>query len=382
MRSMCVEGLFLHRRYFGSGVHVYAISLLRQMERLTAGEQELIIRVLIPELDQIDAAPRSRQGFELVPSPAMRRKKLWRLGLFMLAARRLKPDVLFLPFPFPIYVKPMRLAVTVHDVIPLLFPLPSRSPSAWAFRQAYSSSLRRADLILADSEYSKGDIVSVCGISPERIVVAHLAFDRDAFMPAPVGSSQPESVLVRYGIRQPYVLHVGKMEPRKNLVRLVQAYRLLLERRKDFSLQLVLCGGQLWGCEELNRLVRQAALQGKVILTGVVPPHELPVLHRRAACFAMPSLYEGFGVPPLEAMASGVPVMCSNRSSLPEIAGDAALYFDPESLEEMSAAMERILADSALREQLVERGLMRARQFSWDKCAAKTLFALKALCAN
>ena len=289
-QNICVEGLFLHRRYLGSGVHGYTVSLLRQMERLTAGEDEISIRVLVPELDQIDGAPSSRRGFELIPTPAMRRKKLWRLGLFMWAAQRLRPDVLFLPFPFPICVKPMRLAATVHDIIPLLFPLPSRSPSAWAFRQSFSSSLRGADLVLTNSEYSKRDMVSVCGIPPERIIVTHFAFDRDAFKPDPASPSDRESIFARYGIRDPYVLHVGNMEPRKNLVRLVQAYRLLGERRKDFSLQLVLCGGQNWGCEELSRVVRQPVPQGKVILTGVAPAHELAVLYRGAAGFAMPSV--------------------------------------------------------------------------------------------
>jgi glycosyltransferase involved in cell wall biosynthesis len=267
----------------------------------------------------------------------------------------------------------------VHDVIPLLSGFRHYSLRGMVLRYSYSSSLRRADLILANSEHSKADMVSVCGIAPERIRVIYHCFDRDIYESSMLDAREKARVLGRYGIDTPYVLWVGKMEPRKNLVRLVRAYGQLLERRKDLALQLVLCGGQNWGCEDLNRLLRQPAYRGRVICTGVVPSSDLSVLYRGALSFAMPSLYEGFGVPPLEAMASGVPVMSSNRSSLPEIAGNAALYFDPDSVEEMSMAMERLITDQALRQQLVALGRERVKQFSWEACARATLAALRSL---
>ena len=309
----------------------------------------------------------------------MRYKDPWRLGLFLLAAKRLRPDVLFLPFPFPIACKLVRLAIMVHDVIPLLPQFRQPSLRSRLFRRSFSSSLNQADLILTDSEHSKADMVSVCGIQPERIVVTHLGFDPDTYKATPLDDAERKSTLLRYGINRPYVLHVGNMEPRKNVVRLVKAYSALLERRQHLALQLLLCGGQNWGCEELNRMLLEPTLQGRVILTGMVPNHDLSVLYRGAAGFAMPSLYEGFGLPILEAMASGIPVMSSNRSSLPEVAGDAALYFDPESVEDMSVAMERLLADEALRQELVGRGKERVKQFSWEACARATLTALRSL---
>jgi alpha-1,3-rhamnosyl/mannosyltransferase len=287
--------------------------------------------------------------------------------------------VLFLPFPYPIYYKAVPLAIMVHDVIPLLAGIGRRSFRAIFFRQAYSSSLRRADLILTNSEHSKADMVSVCGIAPERILVAYLGFDPDIYQPSLTDARQRAQILIRYGIDAPYILWVGKMEPRKNLVGLVQAYGLLLKHRKDLALQLVLCGGQNWGCENLNHLLREPVYRGQVIRTGVVPNSDLSVLYQSAVGFAMPSLYEGFGLPTLEAMASGVPVISSNRSSLPEIAGNAALYFDPESVEEMSMAMERLLTDAALRQQLVARGRERVKHFSWEACARATLAALRSL---
>jgi glycosyltransferase involved in cell wall biosynthesis len=297
----------------------------------------------------------------------------------MLAAKRLRPDVLFLPFPYPIYYKAVRLAIMVHDVIPLLPGFRRHSLRATLVRHSYSSSLRHADLILTNSEHSKADMVSVCGIAPERILVIYLGFDPDLYQSSLTDAREKGRVLGRYGIDRPYILWVGTMEPRKNLVGLVQAYGLLRRRRKDLPLQLVLCGGQNRGCENLDRLLTDPAYRGQVIRTGLVANSDLSLLYRGAVGFAMPSLYEGFGLPILEAMASGVPVMSSNRSSLPEIAGNAAIYFGPESVEEMSLAMERLLTDGALREELVARGRERVKEFSWEACARATLAALRSL---
>lgn len=379
-RNICVDGSFLSRRHFGTGVQAYTTNVLQQMERQTAQGASVDIRVLVPPLDEMEGARLvHRPGFEFIPCPNMRHWDLWRLGLFMLAAKRPRPDVLFLPFPYPIYYKAVRLAIMVHDVITLLPGFRRRSFRSILFRHSYSSSLRHADLILTNSEHSKADMVSVCGIAPERIVVIYLGFDRDLYQSSLIDAREKGRVLGRYGINPPYILWVGKMEPRKNLVGLVQAYGLSRKRRKDLPLQLVLCGGQSWGCEDLDRLLTDPAYRGQVIRTGVVPNSDLSVLYRAAVGFAMPSLYEGFGLPILEAMASGVPVMSSNRSSLPEIAGNAALYFDPESVQEMSMAMERLLTDGALREQLVARGRERVKQFSWEACAKATLAALRSL---
>ncbi len=379
-QRICIDGAFLSHRYIGSGLHSYTTNLLRQMERLTAQETSVNISVLVPPPDEMEGVTLvHRPGFELIPCPSMRPSDLWRLGRFMLAAKRQRPDVLFLPFPYPIFYKAVRLAIVVHDIIPLLPGFRRHSLRAIFHRHSYSSSLRRADLILTDSEHSKADMVSVCGIAPERILVTYLGFDPDVYQSSVRDEGEKAKVLTRYGISAPYILWVGKMEPRKNLVGLVQAYGLLLKRRKDLALQLVLCGGETWRYENLNRLLAEPSYRGKVIRTGFVPNSDLSVLYGGAAGFAMPSLYEGFGLPTLEAMASGAPVMSSNRSSLPEIAGNAAIYFDPESVEEMSMAMERLLTDGAFRQQLIARGRERVKQFSWEACSRATLAALRSL---
>ena len=379
-RNVCVDGTFLDRRYFGTGVHSYSVNVLRSLERVSTGRQPVRVRVLLKSLDDVGGAGLvSREGFELYPCAMMREHPLpWRVGMFMIEARRLKHDALFLTFPTNITLKALPLAVTVHDIIPLHTP-PDGTITNVIFRHAYKSSLRRADLVFTDSEFSKQDMVSALKIRPEKIVVAYLGFDSERFTPTPIDSAEREDVLKRYGIAQPYILSVGNMDPRKNPIRLVQAYRALLNRRKDFDLQLVLCGKLDQGYPELVRLVRGPDIERRVILTGPVPDPDLAVLYRSAACFAMSSLYEGFGLPLLEAMASGVPAISSKRSSLPEVGGDAVLYFDPECVEDIAGTLERVLNDSTLQKQLVERGLERAKQFSWEKCARTTLAALRAL---
>jgi len=379
-RNICVDGLFLHPHHRSVGINRYLFSLLREMERIGSPADACKISVLVPPLTAVNGSGlRQRRGFELIPCPAMRLRRLWRLGLLMPFVRQARGDALFLPSPVPVYLKPMRLAVTMHDVIPLLFPGKYRSVYGRFLRYSYLSSLRNADLILTVSEYSKTDLVSKCGIAADRIVVAYEGIDTDLFKAVPLGALERQQVLARYGVRQPYVLHVGSLEPRKNLLRLVHAYRLLLERRPDFYLRLVLCGRTSAESHEILLAVRELGRPGQVIATGAVPDADLAVLYRAAAACAMPSLYEGFGLPLVEAMASGVPVMSSNASCLPEIAGDAALFFDPESVEEMTECMGRLLGDSTVREALVARGLARARQFSWEACARTTLAALNCL---
>ncbi|MGI0133425.1 MAG: glycosyltransferase family 4 protein, partial [Candidatus Micrarchaeaceae archaeon] len=308
-RNVAIDGSFLTRRYFGCGANRYFINLLRHMERQIAESDGVKFRVLLPsKRDATGQGIGQQNGFELVTCPAMRLRKLWRFGLWQyLPSIRMKSDAVFLPFPAPMYFKSLRLAVTVHDIIPLVFPDRFRTLRGRIMQYSYLSSLRRADLVFTDSNYSKMDMVSRCGVPAGRIVVAHLGFDSGLFSPAPVDPIESRRILCRHGIDQPYILHVGFMEPRKNLVRLVRAYRSLLRLRKTSSFQLVLVGHIGWGFQDLLRLLEEPDLRGRVILAGTVTDDELAVLYKASAGLVMPSLYEGFGLPPLEAMASGVP---------------------------------------------------------------------------
>jgi glycosyltransferase involved in cell wall biosynthesis len=379
-QTIVLDGYMLGKRLSETGISRYLVNLLREFERITAREQDPEFLVLVPSLSECRSNGfRHRPGFAMAAEPLMRFHRAWKYGLVNSLTIRMRSGVLFIPIPVSVYVKPGRLAVTVHDIVPLVFPEQYASPMGRVFVHTYRSSVSKADLILTDSAYSKADMISRLGVPAAKIVVAPLGFDSDMFHRGPAGSAEGRELLGRYAIDRPYILHVGRGDPRKNLVRLVQSYRMLTARRRDLDFQLVLSGPLGWGYQPLLQLLKEPSLRNRVILTGPVPDCELTVLYGQATAFAMPSLYEGFGLPVLEAMACGTPVMSSNRSSLPEIAGEAALYFDPESVEEMSEAMERVLTDSAWREELVGKGLQRAQQFSWEACARTTLAALKNL---
>lgn len=256
------------------------------------------------------------------------------------------------------------LVVTVHDLAFERFP--ELFPRAWRllFKTGLRAAVRRADAIVTPSRSTAEDLISRTRARPERIHVVPLA----ASLPA--GDEEPSAVRARLKVPDRYVLFVGTLEPRKNLVTLIRAYRRVAGRGARHA--LVLAGPMGWGSTEL---LRELALggPGEVILTGSMPAGDLDALWRDAAVFVYPSIYEGFGLPPLEAMKRGVPVVCSTASSLPEVVGDAALGVEPGSVAGIADAIGRVLEDGDLAERLVNAGRKRADTFSWEHTARATL---------
>jgi glycosyltransferase involved in cell wall biosynthesis len=277
-------------------------------------------------------------------------------------------DVLHGPSPasIPPAGSGQKLVVTVHDLAFLVTP--AHFPRQWRamYRLGLRAAVHRADAIITPSRNTAEDLLSRTKVDPARVHVIPLAAsseprDEDA------GAGQ---VLARLKVHPPYLLFVGTLEPRKNLVRLVRAYRRAAASGIPHS--LVLAGPLGWHHQHLHR---ELALRGPgdVVLTGALSDPELDVLYRHASAFAYPAIYEGFGLPVLEAMSRGLPVITSNTSSLPEVAGDAALEVNPESVREIAAAIEMLLTDGALAEKLASRARARAERFSWDETARLTL---------
>jgi glycosyltransferase involved in cell wall biosynthesis len=245
-----------------------------------------------------------------------------------------------------------------------MFPqyLPNRLAYAYARANLWAAA-RRAERIFTVSETSKADILRYCDVAAERIIVVYNAIDaRFATPPEP---EAVERVRERYQLHGPFALYVGNIKPHKNLERLIDAFDLV--RRGGFErLELLIIGDQISKYPRLRRAVDKHKLHKHVRFLGFVPDDTLAALYRLATVFVFPSLYEGFGLPPLEAMASGTPVVTSNRSSLPEVVGDAAVLVDPYSAASIADGIQQVLSDPELRRSLSARGLARAREFSWD----------------
>ncbi len=258
-----------------------------------------------------------------------------------------------------------RLTSFVHDPTPLLMPEFHTASNVRYFRHFVEQVLPRLDGVLVPSEAVKRDLVEQLHAAERRITVVPHGVDESFFAP-----TLTQGVRDTYNVPERFILSVGAQEPRKNLVTLLEAYRRLPEElRRDVP--LVVAGPRGWKDAALRRALDQTAVSG-VLTIGYVNPVLLPALYSLATLFVFPSLYEGFGMPILEAMAAGAPVITSNVSSMPEVAGDAGLTVDPRSAAELTSGIERLLTDAALAKALSERGRARARTFTWERTALAT----------
>jgi glycosyltransferase involved in cell wall biosynthesis len=258
--------------------------------------------------------------------------------------------------------KRCRLTATIHDMtcwlMPELHPAANRRAD-----QSFAELARKADRLIAVSASTRDDAVRVLGLAPEKIVVIHSGIAAGFF---DVEARDIEAVRARYGLTRPFILYVGTIEPRKNLEALLDAYEGLPTDVRD-EFELAIAGPQGWAAEKTMARVKQRRY------LGYVPEADLAPLTAAATVFAYPSLYEGFGFPVAQAMAAGVPVITSNVSSLPEIAGDAAVLIDPRSPREIGDALQKLLLNPGVRGDLAARGRARAQAFRWESCAAQSL---------
>ncbi|HST50657.1 MAG TPA: glycosyltransferase family 1 protein [Pyrinomonadaceae bacterium] len=285
--------------------------------------------------------------------------------------RRRPVDILHVQYTAP-PLAPCPVVVTIHDLSFEHLPETFKRRSWMQLRLTVRRTARRAAHVIAPSEFTRRDLVETYRLDPSRVTAIPLAAS-ERFRHVE-DAREIERVRRLYGIEGEYVLAVGSIQPRKNLARLVRAYSLLRRERGRSNLpKLVLVGKQAWLYDETLKAIEEEDAGDRVVLTGHVSEGDLPALYSGALCFAYPSYFEGFGLPPLEAMRCGTPVLVGDRSSLPEVVGDAALTADPFDAGALARALARLIDDDALRAELRTRGLTRAHAFDWRDTARMTL---------
>ena len=304
--------------------------------------------------------------------------RLWTHARLSAELLRRPPDVLFIPAHVLPLGAPLarrtRAVVTIHDLGYLRFPEAHTRAQRLYLRLSTVWSARAAQRIIAVSGATRDDLVRLARVPPEKIAVVHHGLSERFHLLGgpPAAAERAQRVRAIVGGDEPYFLYVGTIQPRKNLARLIDAFA----GSGAGGARLVIAGKRGWLAEGIERRAAELDVSGRVRLAGYVPDDDLPALMAGALAFVFPSLYEGFGMPVLEAMACGAPVLTSCTSSLPEVAGDAALLVDPEDSRALAAALGRLASEPELRADLRRRGLARAARFTWDRCAEETLRVL------
>lgn len=348
------------------GIGRYVVNLARAMVPLLASQERLILLRDPTRPSPWNLSALAGEGGQVmdVPFSPFSLRQQWAVPRLL---DRLGADLYHSPYSLMPYRPGVTTVLTVHDLIPLRLPRQSTLQARLLFRWTMALALRTARFVIAVSEATRRDLSRWFRVPGDRVSVIPEATD-PAFYPR--SSAEIETVRRRYGLPDSFVLYVGSNKPHKNLPRLVEAWAQITEH--GIRNTLVLAGPWDPRYPEPRRRAEQLGLEN-VRWLGPVPEADLPALYSAATLFVFPSLYEGFGLPVLEAMACGVPVVCSDTSSLPEVAGDAALRVNPTDVEALAAAIEHALADEALRADLRATGLERARQFTWEAVAQKTL---------
>ncbi len=285
------------------------------------------------------------------------------------------PDLLFIPSHTIPVIHPKKVVVTCHDVGFRNYPSSYSKFQLWHLEFTTKLAVRWAEKIIAVSKSTKRDLINIYGAQPEQVEVIYEGFTSELYHPIE-NKNKIKQVLGKYNIPEKYILFIGRLEERKNIPRLVEAFN-LLKKEKKIEHKLVLVGKKGYKFEQIFDTINKLKIGDEVILPGYIPEEDLPYIFSGPELFTFPSLYEGFGIPILEAMACGIPVLSSNISSMPEVAGEAAILVNPLNPKEISKAIYQIITDRNLRNSLIEKGLAQCKKFSWQKCAQETLEVLQ-----
>ncbi len=368
------------RRAGDFGIGTYIRNIVNQLARLDRTTHYL----LIGQRRHLEELNRLPENFELLEYDADPGSFRTHLHLPLLLRRR-QVDLLHMPWFHAPALVPCRLVMTVHDLTDVLSPAVAPTPLVQTGRLFLARrALNRADRILAVSHSSKRELARVFGISEAKIEVIYNAVD-ERFLREPL-PRDADRILERHAVNYPFVLYAGNIKPQKNLARLIEAFAVAkadLRDHPEFSeLKLFVIGDELSKHPDLRRAVVRARVREDVRFFGFVPYPVLRVFYAHARAFLFPSLYEGFGLPPLEAMAHGTPVLTSNVSSLPELFSQAALLVNPENVFDIARGIRQILTEGVLREALIRRGYELVQRYSWERSAKHVREVYEAVCTG
>lgn len=346
------------------GIGEYAFELLSQFEKQRIHDTEFIIYL---KDSPREGLPKERVGLQYrIVTP----RKLWtQIGLpFDLYLHKPRPDVFFTPTHYAPRFSPIPTAISIMDLSYIHFPQLFRKQDLYQLKNWTAYSVKKASRIFTISKASKDDIIAIYGVPEKRVVVTYPGIKMKK-----TNSKNDKSSFKKYNIEGKYVLFVGTLQPRKNIQVLIEAFSRLTQ--KDVT--LVIVGKRGWLYEDILSAPKDFGIEQRVKFLDFVSDEDLPSLYANAECFVLPSLYEGFGLPVLEAMQYGCPVIVSKVSSLPEVGGDAALYVDPKDVDDIKEKITTLLEDEKLRKELVKKGYKQVKKFSWEKTARETLKALE-----
>lgn len=350
-----------------------AFELIRNLEKIDR-QNDYTILLPTPPLDDL---PKERSGWKYrVLSP----KRLWtRIALpLALYTAGEKPDVFFSPTHYiPRFVpRGIKKIVTIFDLSFMHFPEMFTKKDLWQLKNWTKFSIENADQIITISNFSKNDIIKQFKYDKEKIAVAYPGYDEKEFR-VQKSEFRIKAIKKKYKLGESYIIYIGTIQPRKNLVRLMEAFAKVANKKNDLELVLVGKtegeGRQGWMYEETLKTPARLGIEGNVKFVGFLPTDELSILLSGAVAFIQPSLWEGFGIPVVEAMASGTPVIVSNVSSLPEVVGKASLLIDPYSVDQIEQAIRTIISDKKLQQRYSKEGTLQAKKFSWEKMTREVL---------
>lgn len=349
-----------------------AVELLRNIEKLDYKNDYTILLASPPLPDM----PAERSGFKYKILSPSKLKTIIAIPWHLFHSK-IKPDVIFSPTHYiPRFTNIKRVNI-VFDLSFLHFKQLFNKKDLYQLTNWTSYSIQNASHIITISQSSKKEIVKNYDVSKDKVTVANPGFDEKQFHPTS-DLEKIDLVLQKYNIDLPYVLYAGTIQPRKNLIRLIESFQ------KIAGMKLVLVGKysggkgrQAWMTEEILAAPKKFGIEDKVIFTNFVPASDLPLLMAGAVAYILPSLWEGFGIPPVEAMACGTPVIVSNVSSLPEVVGEAGLLIDPKSTDQIEQAIRLISTDKKLRAKLIKKGFDQAKKYSWKKMSRQVIKVLE-----